>query len=107
MQWRVTRHLKKIIFITLTTILILAFVVLSMGNGHGFYWPAKVVYPYSMIISVLNNKIGIVPIIIAILQIPIYGFLIAKKAKWTILIFGIHIVSAIICLNLPTETFNG
>ena len=78
-----------------------------MGSGHGFYWPAKVVYPYSMIISVLNNKIGIVPLIIAVLQIPIYGFLIAKKAKWTILIFGIHIVSAIICLNLPTETFNG
>ena len=78
-----------------------------MGGGHGFFWPAKIVYPYSMIISVLNNQIGILAIIIAIVQIPIYGILMNKKPKWTILIFGIHIISAIICLNLPTETFSG
>lgn len=78
-----------------------------MGGGHGFFWPAKIVYPYSMIISVLNNQIGILAIIIAVIQIPIYGILITKKPKWTIIIGGIHIVSAIICLNLPTETFSG
>ena len=103
----VTTHLKKTIVIALTTVLILIFIVLSMGGGHGFFWPAKVVYPYSMIISVLNNQIGILAIIIAIVQIPIYGILMTKKPKWTIIIFGIHIVSAIICLNLPTETFSG
>lgn len=78
-----------------------------MGGGHGFFWPAKIVYPYSMIISVLNNQIGILAIVIAVVQIPIYGILMAKKTKWTIFIFGIHIASAILCLNLPTETFSG
>ncbi|WP_203256761.1 hypothetical protein [Hyunsoonleella ulvae] len=99
--------MKKAIVITLTTILVLTFIVLSMGGGHGFFWPAKIVYPYSMIISVLNNQIGILAIIIAIVQVPIYGILMTKKPKWTILIFGIHIISAIICLNLPTDTFSG
>jgi len=69
--------LKKTIVIALITILILTFIVLSMGGGHGFFWPAKVVHPYSMIISVLNNQIGI------------------------------HIISAIVCMNLPTNTFSG
>jgi len=102
----VTTHLKKIIVIALTAVLILAFVVLSMGGGHGFFWSAKIIYPYSMIISVLNNQIGISAIIIAVIQIPIYGFVINKKSKWTFIILGIHIVLAIVCLNLPTETFS-
>lgn len=77
----VTTHLKKTIVIALTTILILTFIVLSTGGGHGFFWPAKIVYPYSMIISVLNNQIGILAIVIAVVQIPIYGILMAKKNK--------------------------
>jgi len=78
-----------------------------MGGGHGFFWPAKIIYPYSMIISVLNNQIGILAIILAVIQVPIYGILICKKSKWNYIILGIHIISAIVCLNLPTETFSG
>ena len=78
-----------------------------MGGGHGFFCPAKLIYPYSMIISVMNNQIGIVAIILAVIQIPIYGIIISKKSKWVFLIIAIHIVSAIICLYLPTETFSG
>jgi len=103
----VTTHLKKILVIALITFLILAFVVLSMGGGHGFFWPAKVIYPYAMIMAVTNNQIGILPLILAVIQVPIYAITIDKKPKWTFIIIGIHIVSAIICLNLPTETFSG
>ena len=99
--------MKNAIVITLITFLILAFVVLSMGGGHGFFWPAKIIYPYSMIISVANNQIGILAIILAVIQIPLYSVVINKKSKWKFLILGIHIVSAIICLNIPTETFSG
>jgi len=99
--------LKKAIIISFITILILTFTVLSMGGGHGFFWPAKIIYPYSMIISVLNNQIGILAIILAVIQVPIYGILICKKSKWNYIILGIHIISAIVCLNLPTETFSG
>ena len=78
-----------------------------MGGGHGFFWPAKLIYPYSMIISVTNNQIGILAIILAVIQIPVYGFIISKKSKWIFLILGIHLVAAIICLNLSMETFSG
>lgn len=78
-----------------------------MGGGHGFFWPAKIIYPYSMIISVLNNQIGILAIILAAIQVPIYGIVISKKSKWTFLILVVHIISAIVCLNLTTETFSG
>ncbi|WP_299679701.1 hypothetical protein [uncultured Dokdonia sp.] len=99
--------MKKIIITALITILILAFVILSMGGGHGFFWPAKLIYPYAMIITVLNNQIGLFSIIIAVIQIPLYAIISNKKPKWLFLIIGIHIIAAIICLNLPTETFSG
>lgn len=78
-----------------------------MGGGHGFFWPAKVIYPYSMIIAIMNNQIEILATILAIIQIPLYSIIINKKSKWKFLILGIHIVSTIICLNIPTETFSG
>src|SRR5690606_24409454 len=99
--------MKKAILIALITFLILALVVLSMGGGHGLFWPAKVIFPYSMLISLVNNQIGSVAIFLAVIQIPIYGIIITKKSKWNFLILGIHIVSAIICLTLPTQTFSG
>ena len=78
-----------------------------MGGGHGFFWPAKIVYPYAMIMAVTNNQIGILSLILAVIQVPIYAVIIYKKPKLTFVIIGIHIVSAIVCLNLPTETFSG
>ena len=104
----VTTHLRKIFKIALTTFMILLIVVLLIGGGHGFYWPAKLVYPYSMLIAILTeNEIGIFPTIIAIAQIPIYALILAKKPKWKFYVIGIHIILAIICLNLTTETFYG
>ena len=99
--------MKKTLYIILITFLILTFVVLAMGGGHGTFLPAKLIYPYSMIITLMNNQIGILSIIIAIIQIPLYSIAINKKSKWTFLILGIHIVSTIISMNIPTETFSG
>ena len=77
-----------------------------MGGGHGFFWPAKVIYPYAMTIAITNNQIGILSLILAVIQVPIYAIVIDKKPKLTFVIIGIHIVLAIVCLNLPTETFS-
>jgi hypothetical protein len=60
--------------------MILAFVTLSMGAGHGTYLFAKIFYPYTMIIAILTKKgIGIFPTILAIVQIPIYALILTKK----------------------------
>ena len=92
----------------LITFILLVIVVFAMGGGHGTYLPAKVVYPFTMLIAILTKDgIGILPTIIAIIQIPIYALILTKKSKWKFYLIGIHIISAIICLNLTTETFSG
>jgi len=79
-----------------------------MSGGHGTYLLAKVIYPFTMLIAILTKSgIGIFPTIIAIAQIPIYALILTKKPKWKFYVIGIHIVLAIICLNLTTETFSG
>ena len=91
----------------LATIIILVIVVLSTGAGHGTFLLAKIVYPITMSIAILTRSpIGILPIIIAITQIPFYALILNKKPKWKYYLIGIHIILAIVCLNLTTETFS-
>jgi uncharacterized BrkB/YihY/UPF0761 family membrane protein len=100
--------LKKAILTILLTLLILAFVTLSMGAGHGTNLFAKIFYPFTMIIAILSkNGIGILPTILAIVQIPIYALILTKKPKWKYYIIGTHLIAVIICLNLTTEAFSG
>jgi uncharacterized BrkB/YihY/UPF0761 family membrane protein len=90
----------------LITFILLVIVVFSMGGGHGTYLPAKVVYPFTMLIAILTkNGIGILPTIIAVGQIPIYALILTKKPKWKFIILGLHILAVIICLNLQSEMF--
>ena len=96
----------KVIKISFITLFLLLVVVLSMGGGHGTYLLAKIIYPLTMIIAILTKSgIGIFSSIIAIIQIPVYSLVILKKPKWKLLLFGIHIILVIICLNLPTKLY--
>jgi hypothetical protein len=91
----------------LITFILLIVVVFSIGGGHGTYLPAKVVYPFTMLIAILTkNGIGIFPIIIAIIQILIYSLILIKKPKWKFIILGFHILTVIICLTLQSEMFD-
>ena len=81
----------------------------STGFGlakHSDYTYAKIFFPYAMIFMKLTNgTINLAPIISAVIQYPIYGFLIgysiAKKAenKIILLIACLHIIFVIICLK--------
>jgi hypothetical protein len=53
----------------------------------------------------VKNGIGIFPVIIAIIQIPIYSLILIKKPNWKFIILGLHILAVIICLNLASEMF--
>ncbi|WGH75755.1 hypothetical protein P8625_00915 [Tenacibaculum tangerinum] len=88
----------------LITLILLVIVVFAMGGGHGTYLPAKVVYPFSMLIAILTkNGIGILSIIIAVVQVPIYALILTKKFKWKFYLVGVHLISVITCLNLPSN----
>lgn len=90
------------------TFILLVVVLFSTDGGHGTYLLAKVVYPITMMIAILTkNGIGILPTIIAIAQIPIYVLILTKKPKSKFYPIGIHIILAVLCLNLTTAIFSG
>lgn len=97
--------MKKIFRILVVTFFTLIFVILMMGGGHGTFLPAKLIYPYSMIISIINNQIGVLAMILAVIQIPLYSIFINKKSKDIFVLVVIHIVAIIICFNIPAGSF--
>jgi hypothetical protein len=49
----------------------------STGAGHGTYLWAFVLFPCTMALAVLDSHIGTVAIILALLQMPLYGMWVA------------------------------
>ena len=90
----------KIVITIIITVLLLLLTIFFAGGGHGTYLPAKLIYPYTMIIAGFKTEIGIIGIILAIVQIPTYALLLSKKPNWKYYIIGIHCIAIIIELNI-------
>jgi hypothetical protein len=79
--------------------------VVLAGGGHGTYLPAKIFYPYSMIISELQDVIGFISIILAIIEIPFYAYIWIKKPNWIYYLIVMHLLGIIIVFNLKSNSF--
>ena len=97
---------KPIIVSILVTPLALLFAFLSGGAGHGDYFWAKILFPYSML-STLIIESNTLLILLTLIQFPFYGFLLAfaGEREW-LRRFAVgcsiaHIVAAILCFILP------
>ena len=95
----------KIVITVIITVLFLLLTIFFAGGGHGIYLPAKLIYPFTMIIAEFKNEIGIIGIILAIVQIPTYTLILYKKPNWKYYVLGIHCVAIIIGLNINNGTF--
>ncbi|WP_405397549.1 hypothetical protein [Maribacter sp. Asnod2-G09] len=96
-----------IIITSAITILLLFLTIFLAGGGHGTFLPAKLFYPFSMILAGLKDEIGTLEIIIAVIQIPVYGLIInMKKSNWTYSVIGLHILAVIICLMISSQAFS-
>ncbi len=95
----------KTLKILILTFLFLTIVILSIGGGHGTYLIAKIIFPFSMLLALAFNEIGLLSILFAVLQIPIYWYFLESKPKSKYFIIGLHIFTAIICLLIKSETF--
>lgn len=79
--------------------------VASAGAGHGSYLFAKLLFPYSMVISGFRG-IGIVAVVMALAQWPTYGLMLAatfgtpRYKITTGLIISIHCVVVIVVVLL-------
>ncbi|MDV7698262.1 hypothetical protein N6B72_15160 [Chryseobacterium soli] len=92
-----------IIFSFVTPILI-SFVVLMMGGGHGTYIPTIILFPFGMIGTIFQESITFPFIVLGLFQFPIYGYVLdlLKNNKYKYLILILHIlclISALIFTN--------
>ncbi|HTD72924.1 MAG TPA: hypothetical protein VK652_05315 [Steroidobacteraceae bacterium] len=89
------------------TPLLLYVALASAGAGHGSYFWAKVLFPYTMLAAKVVNSITPALEGLAIAQMPIYGLLMGLGAKaWRVVavIFGlvvIHGAAVVACFVVP------
>src|SRR5438067_468792 len=50
----------------------------AAGAGHGSYLPAVVLFPFTMLSTLITTTISPFGMALALLQFPIYGFVIGK-----------------------------
>ena len=95
----------KIVKTIIITFLLLFMTIILAGGGHGTYIPAKLLYPFTMLIAEFKNEIGIFGIILAIIQIPTYALILNKRPNWKYYLLGIHCIAVIIGLNINNGSF--
>ena len=97
-------------FVVTPFLLFLGFV--SSGMGHGNYFLAKVLFPFTMLSTVPFGRINRPFIMLALVQYPLYGLLLGvANLKREALICGVALVivqcSAVVaCLLLIGESFS-
>jgi hypothetical protein len=89
----------------LITFLCLLVTIMFAGGGHGTYFPAKIIFPFTMLLANLNNEIGLIGLIIALFQIPIYSRILMAKPKWKYFVFGIHLFAIALCFYFNNDSF--
>ena len=55
--------------------------VASAGVGHGDYFWAMILFPYTMLSALVFNEITAPFIVLAIVQFPLYGVMLAYAAE--------------------------
>jgi hypothetical protein len=73
------------------------------GAGDGTYVPAVMLFPFGTVSSLWGGRISGLFIVLAILQYPVYGFIIDQSAiygkRWTwLLLICIHVALSILIL---------
>lgn len=106
-----TRQYKWTIRFCLLTPILLFVAVYTMGAGHGSYIPAMSIFPFGLLGILIQDRITWPFIVIAILQYPLYGFLIDKAnspRQFKLLILALlatHIGLATLLVKLTGESW--
>ncbi|MFY7665654.1 hypothetical protein [Flavobacterium sp.] len=103
-----TMKYKWTIRLSFLTPFLLIIVVFLSGGGHGFYEPAVAFFPLGMLACLWFNKLSLINVILAVLQFPLYGFLIDrftfKRISYLLLI--VHVLLVFTILKFRTEVWN-
>ena len=76
----------------------------STGAGHGDYIGARLLFPFSMLLMLLEDAIGPIAIMVGLLQFPLYGAVIGRAlfsnaGKPIHLLASIHFVAVMACFS--------
>ena len=86
--------------------------IASAGAGHGDYFWAKILFPYTMFSTFLFKSINDPFILLGIIQFPVYGFILAfgsqrKRLGLSAIVLAVaHILAVALCFILPSENFS-
>jgi len=86
--------------------------IASGGAGHGHYLLAKILFPFTMLSTRAFGSIVAPFIVLAIVQFPIYGFILGKanlKGRMFLCSIGvllIHLLAATACFLIVDENFS-
>lgn len=75
---------------------------ISGGAGHGEYVAARVLFPTSMLLTLVEGKIGAIATALGLLQFPIYGAVVGwciaiRNGLPAALLLVTHVVAAAAC----------
>src|SRR4051812_28757256 len=83
-------------------------VVVAAGGGHGTYIPAKLFFPFSMLLAG-NGPIGPASLVVAALQWATYGAVIGGASKRPFMARGllaaVHAMAVLVCLSIRYDNF--
>jgi len=104
--------LIPILIACLVTPVCLELAMLSGAAGHGNYLLAKILYPYSMFSTIFLDEITVPFIILAIIQLPLYGVILGianmrgKIISATISLTVVHSLAVVACLIFIGSNFS-
>lgn len=85
--------------------------IMSGGAGHGSYVAARVLFPFSMLLTRLEGENGPVAIGAGLLQFPLYGALVGRTVAVktdgaVFFVAAVHLVAALACFSSLLRDFS-
>jgi hypothetical protein len=105
-------HRTPIIVSLILTPIALLLGIGSGGAGHGDYFWAKVLFPYTMLSAFLFGSIILPFILLAVAQFPLYGIGLGytrgggRFARLAIILLLVHAAAAAVVFLLADENFS-
>lgn len=72
----------------------------AAGGGHGSYLPAKLLFPFTMLLALPRGPISPFGMVLAVLQFPVYGGILAAafaagRQRYAVaIVVGLHVLAA-------------
>ncbi|HVE57228.1 MAG TPA: hypothetical protein VNB22_10400 [Pyrinomonadaceae bacterium] len=103
---------KPIVFSIIAAPLALLLGIYSAGAGHGNYFFAKILFPYTMLSTFFFQSITVPFILLAIAQFPLYGLVFAlgsekgKLLNSIVLLSIFHTLFMTLCFVILNDNFS-